>query len=124
MPLATSAPKESYAAVVNWGDGTDPTDGAITGSGGSFEVKGSHTFHSEGVYLVSVTILDRAGHVTTSAGSATVTIAHSARYQARVILPVVPGVRAPTLLPPCPGLRGEPCRAYTPYVNTAVRLGG
>jgi hypothetical protein len=61
---------------------------------------------------------------TRPAGSATVTIAHSARYQARVILPVVPGVRAPTLLPPCPGLRGEPCRAYTPYVNTAVRLGG
>jgi predicted acyl esterase len=61
---------------------------------------------------------------TRPAGSATVTIAHSARYQARVILPVVPGVRAPTSLPPCPGLRGEPCRPYTPYVNTAVRLGG
>jgi uncharacterized protein len=61
---------------------------------------------------------------TRPAGSATVTIAHSARYRARVILPVVPGVRAPTPLPPCPGLRGEPCRAYTPYVNTAARLGG
>jgi hypothetical protein len=58
------------------------------------------------------------------AGLATVTIAHSARYRARVVLPVVPGVRAPTSLPPCPGLRGEPCRAYTPYVNTAVRFGG
>jgi hypothetical protein len=57
-------------------------------------------------------------------GSATVTIAHSVRYRARVILPVVPHLRAPTSLPPCPGLRGEPCRPYTPNANAAVPLGG
>ena len=34
-----------------------------------------------------------------------------------LILPVVPGVNVPTGLPPCPGLRGEPCRDYQPYVN-------
>ena len=34
-----------------------------------------------------------------------------------LILPVVPGVSVPTGLPPCPGLRGEPCRDYQPYVN-------
>jgi hypothetical protein len=28
-------------------------------------------------------------------------------------LPVVPGVAVPTPLPPCPGLRGEPCRVGT-----------
>jgi hypothetical protein len=29
---------------------------------------------------------------------------------ATLSLPVVPGVPVPTPLPPCPGLRGEPCR--------------
>ena len=61
---------------------------------------------------------------TRPAGTATVTLAHSARYPARVILPVVPGVTTSTPLPPCPGLRGEPCRTYTPYADQAVALGG
>jgi hypothetical protein len=30
---------------------------------------------------------------------------------------VVPSVGIPTGLPPCPGLRGEPCRAYQPSAN-------
>jgi hypothetical protein len=30
--------------------------------------------------------------------------------QARLTLPVVGGIAIPTPLPPCPGLRGEPCR--------------
>jgi hypothetical protein len=30
---------------------------------------------------------------------------------------VVPGVGVPTGLPPCPGLRGEPCRPYQPTAN-------
>ena len=33
------------------------------------------------------------------------------RMPSRLILPVVPGVNVPTGLPPCPGLRGEPCRS-------------
>jgi hypothetical protein len=37
-----------------------------------------------------------------------------------VILPVVPGVSVTPTLPPCPGLRGEPCRAYKPYNNHTV----
>jgi len=60
---------------------------------------------------------------TSPAGGATVTIAHSARYPGRLILPVVPGVAVPTPLPPCPGLRGEPCRPYTAYTNTPAALG-
>ena len=40
----------------------------------------------------------------------------------RLILPVVPGVSVPTGLPPCPGLRGEPCRAYKPYANTSLSI--
>jgi uncharacterized protein len=52
-----------------------------------------------------------------------VLIAHSPRFPSRLVLPVVPGVSVPTGLPPCPGLRGEPCRTYVPYVNRAVALG-
>ena len=43
-----------------------------------------------------------------------VTIALSHKRQSRLILPLVPGVTAPTPLPPCPALRGEPCRTFTP----------
>jgi len=50
-------------------------------------------------------------------GSATVSIAYSKRRPSGLILPVVPGVGVPTGLPPCPGLRGEPCRDYQPFVN-------
>jgi hypothetical protein len=35
----------------------------------------------------------------------------------RLVLPVVPDVAAPAALPPCPGLRGQPCRAYAPAAN-------
>jgi predicted acyl esterase len=47
-------------------------------------------------------------------------IAHSAMYPSSVLLPVLPGKTATTPLPPCPSLRAQPCRAYTPYVNTAA----
>jgi predicted acyl esterase len=48
---------------------------------------------------------------------ARVSIAYSKRMRSRLTLPVVPGVRVPTALPPCPGLRGEPCRDYRPLAN-------
>jgi uncharacterized protein len=50
-------------------------------------------------------------------GRARVTVARGARRPSRLVLPVVPGVRVPTALPPCPGLRGEACRPYVPFVN-------
>ena len=45
--------------------------------------------------------------------NARVTLALSHKRPSRLILPFVPGVTAPTPLPPCPGLRGEPCRAFS-----------
>jgi predicted acyl esterase len=45
-------------------------------------------------------------------GRATVRLVHSEAMPSRLVLPVVPGVAVPTGLPPCPGLRGEPCRPY------------
>ncbi|MBV9603742.1 MAG: CocE/NonD family hydrolase, partial [Solirubrobacterales bacterium] len=53
-------------------------------------------------------------------GSATVLVAHSEAMPSRLVLPVVPGVAVATGLPPCPGLRGEPCRRYVPIVNRTI----
>ncbi len=50
-------------------------------------------------------------------GPATVSIAYDKGMPSSLLLPVVPGVNVPTGLPPCPGLRGEPCRNYQPFVN-------
>jgi hypothetical protein len=46
-----------------------------------------------------------------------VRIARSKRRPSSLLLPVVPGVDVPTGLPPCPGLRGEPCRDYHALAN-------
>jgi len=45
--------------------------------------------------------------------NARVKIALSHKHPSRLILPLVPGITAPTPLPPCPGLRGEPCRTFS-----------
>ena len=50
-------------------------------------------------------------------GRATVRVAHSRAMPSQLIVPVVPGVAVPTGLPPCPGLRSEPCRRYVPLTN-------
>ena len=47
-------------------------------------------------------------------GHADVSIAHTSAMPSRLVLPQVAGVGVPTGLPPCPGLRGEPCRPYQP----------
>ncbi len=47
-------------------------------------------------------------------GNARVRIASNKNHPSRLILPVIPGVTAPTPLPPCPALRGEPCRNFGP----------
>ncbi len=59
---------------------------------------------------------------TSPTGQTTVQIAYSKSMPSRLLLPVVPGVSVPTGLPPCPGLRGEPCRAYQPFANRTVTI--
>jgi predicted acyl esterase len=54
-------------------------------------------------------------------GKATVAVAHSKRMPSSLTLPVVPGVNVPTGLPPCPGLRAEPCREYKPFANRTTK---
>jgi predicted acyl esterase len=53
--------------------------------------------------------------------TANVAIAFSKKMPSRLILPVVPGVNVPTGLPACPSLRGEPCRAFTPFADLKAR---
>ena len=54
--------------------------------------------------------------------TAQVAIAYGPNQPSDLLLPVVPGIGVPTGLPPCPGLRGEPCREYRPLANrTAAR---
>jgi predicted acyl esterase len=44
-------------------------------------------------------------------------VAFSQRMPSALVLPVVPGMQIPTGLPPCPGLRAEPCRDYQAMAN-------
>ncbi|MCA1839724.1 MAG: CocE/NonD family hydrolase [Actinobacteria bacterium] len=53
------------------------------------------------------------GH-TVPVGTADVYIGYSPTEPSTLVLPVVPGLRAPTPLPACPSLRNEPCRRYQP----------
>ena len=48
---------------------------------------------------------------------ATVEVGYGKGMPSRLVLPVVPGVSVPTGFPPCPGLRGQPCRTYEPAGN-------
>ncbi len=50
-------------------------------------------------------------------GTAQVVIAHGGDTPSNLLLPVVPGLSVPAGLPPCPGLRGEPCRDYQAFAN-------
>jgi hypothetical protein len=50
-------------------------------------------------------------------GAAQVAAAYGEETPSNLLLPVVPGVSVPTGLPPCPGLRGEPCREYQAFAN-------
>lgn len=50
-------------------------------------------------------------------GLVTNEIARTPKQASRVVLSVIPGVQVPPGLPPCPGLRGQPCRTYVPATN-------
>jgi hypothetical protein len=53
----------------------------------------------------------------TFAGPVTNDIAHTVGMPSRIVLPLVPPASSPNVpdaLPPCPGLRGQACRAYLP----------
>jgi predicted acyl esterase len=50
-------------------------------------------------------------------GKPWVAVAHEDGHRSRLVLPVTPNVEAPTPLPKCPALRGEPCRDFETFEN-------
>jgi predicted acyl esterase len=50
-------------------------------------------------------------------GAVTNDVDHAPGFASRLVLPVVRSAAAPAGLPPCPGLRGQPCRTYEPASN-------
>ncbi len=56
---------------------------------------------------------------TIPAGEASVRIGYGPTMPSRLLLPVVPAMRGVSPLPPCPSLRGQPCRPYEAITNTA-----
>jgi hypothetical protein len=53
-------------ATIDWGDGTAPTTGTVSGSSGAFAVSGDHTYTAADVYTVSTTISGPDGTLTTT----------------------------------------------------------
>jgi predicted acyl esterase len=58
---------------------------------------------------------------TTPNPSGVASIAFSQSMPSSLVLPVVPGVSAPTPFPRCPSLRNEPCRPYRAIVNNTAQ---
>ena len=52
-----------------------------------------------------------------TSGSVLDEISRTHAQPSRLVLAVLPGVTPPATLPPCPGLRGEPCRTYAAATN-------
>jgi hypothetical protein len=83
----TSPTVTSYTALINWGDGTsnspDTSAGTITFQGGTFTVTGSHTYTDDGIYPISVSVLENGvSQVTAGAGSAATATVVAATPQA------------------------------------------
>ncbi len=47
-----------FTASINWGDGSQPSDGTVSGSAGSFSVSGTHAYPAAGQFTITVTITD------------------------------------------------------------------
>jgi hypothetical protein len=61
-----------FTTSINWGDGSAPTAGTVSGSAGNFAVSGTHTYTEPGTYTTAITINDNDGESQTVTGSATV----------------------------------------------------
>lgn len=60
------APPSDFTATINWGDGSATSPGTVTGSGGTYSIKGSHSYSSTGYYNVTTKVLDDGGSTSTA----------------------------------------------------------
>lgn len=54
----------------------------------------------------------------TQTDTARIDVGHTAGAESSILLPVIPGQAIPTMLAPCPSLRGQPCRDFVDFTNT------
>ncbi len=62
-----------FTALIDWGDGSELSDGVVSGSGGDYQVTGDHTYLDAGTYSVTVTAVDDDGNLASTASTATIT---------------------------------------------------
>ena len=100
-----------------------PADGSLTSM--SIELMPfAHVFHAGSKVRIIIDVpggsrpfwkfdIRRYGH------PVDVTVGFGGIHTANIVLPIIPGIEtlAPSALPPCPSLRGQPCRPYTPFTN-------
>src|SRR5437588_819404 len=58
----------AFTATIDWGDGTS-TPGTVSGSGGSFSVRGSHTYTANGDNTITVFVKDDAADAAFNSGT-------------------------------------------------------
>jgi len=58
----------SYAAMIDWGDGTPATSGTLVKDGAKFAVAGAHVYTSPGTYKLTVAARQVAGEGVTASG--------------------------------------------------------
>ena len=72
----TTAIASEYAATIDWGDGSPPTTGTISGPpGGPFGVNAAHTYTEEGTYTITVVIADTDNPTNTATATSTANVA-------------------------------------------------
>ncbi len=68
-----------FSAMVDWGDGTPATVGAVASTGpASYRVEAGHTYESPGTYPIMVSVKDASGRTTTISGTASASAAAGA----------------------------------------------
>jgi hypothetical protein len=65
-----------FAATIDWGDGSTPSAGTVSGGNGRFLVSGGHTYAEGGPHTLSVTLTDADGTASLTASTA-ITVAEA-----------------------------------------------
>ena len=89
-------PVTYYQALINWGDGTAPTTGTITYSGGVYTVTGKHTYSEDNPSPISVTITDGTANTGPTQTSTPTVTDPSVLATGGLTLPVTAGQSLPS----------------------------